>query len=100
MKVSEVVFACHSRVCAPPPVGRGGSSKGGHSSTATHAAFRDADAITARKGGGSVSTKHKGRNWEISVSDAKYNRTYHAKGRSSSSASALNRLVKEYMKNA
>ena len=26
--VSEAAFACYSKVCAPPPAGRGGSSKG------------------------------------------------------------------------
>lgn len=29
MKVSSLVFACHSKACAPPPVGTGGSSGGG-----------------------------------------------------------------------
>lgn len=32
MQVSETVFACHSRACAPPPTGKGGSSKGAKSS--------------------------------------------------------------------
>ena len=27
--VSEAVFACYSKVCAPPPAGKGGSSKAG-----------------------------------------------------------------------
>lgn len=27
--LSNQVFACYSRACAPPPVGTGGSSKGG-----------------------------------------------------------------------
>ena len=29
MKVREEVFACYVRSCAPPPVGTGGSNKGG-----------------------------------------------------------------------
>lgn len=98
MRVSEVVFACHSRVCAPPPVGRGGSSAG-HSSSATHAAFRGAHAITQTKSG-SVTTVHKGRNWEIRAHDKASKEVYHAKGRSSSTAGALNRLVKEYERQA
>lgn len=28
MRVSEEIFACWSKACAPPPAGRGGSSKG------------------------------------------------------------------------
>lgn len=30
MSVSALVFACYHRACAPPPVGKGGSSKGGY----------------------------------------------------------------------
>lgn len=28
MKVSEIVFACWDKTCAPPPAGKGGSRKG------------------------------------------------------------------------
>lgn len=30
MRVGEAVFACHSKACAPPPAGRGGSDKAGY----------------------------------------------------------------------
>lgn len=90
------------------PGGIGGGSTGKrtatpkavtHSSTATHAAFRDTEAITARKNGaGSVTTRHNGRNWSIKVTDANYRQVHHASGRSSTPEAALNRLVKEYKK--
>lgn len=40
---SYAAFACHSAACAPPPAGRGGSSKGGiRSGPAKHAAAEKA----------------------------------------------------------
>lgn len=71
-----------------------------HSSTATHAAFRDTSAITPRKGGGAVSTRHNGNSWEITVTNAQYKVTHQKKGRAKTPEAALNTLVKEYKKHA
>jgi hypothetical protein len=90
----------------PHAGGLGGGSAGKkaatvqHSSTATHAAFRDADAITPRKAGGAVHTKHSGKSWEVSVTDAQGRRVSHVKGRAKTSEEALEKIVREYRKHA
>lgn len=106
MRVSETVFACHSKACAPPPAGTGGSSPKGSGSlspstaAAIRVAFRGANpAITSvKRTGGKVTTSHKGRNWEIRVHDRANKQTHHAKGRAKDPEAALNRLVDEYLK--
>ena len=103
MKTSTLVFACYEKACAPPPAGRGGSSRKGGSrypASATKSAFRDADAITARKSGGAVHTRHRGRNWDVTVMDAKYKVTHKASGRERDPEAALDRILDEYFKHS
>lgn len=67
----------------------------------TRSAFRGAQgAITARKGGGAITTSHNGKDWSIVVHDAN-NRELHRKhGRGKDPESALNDLVNEYYRHA
>lgn len=50
--LSEQVFACYARSCAPPPVGKGGSMKGGRKGTARAALLAKHAANRAKKRGG------------------------------------------------
>ena len=45
--VSEQVFACYSKSCAPPPTGKGGSSAGGMTKARQQAYVKDM--LAARK---------------------------------------------------
>lgn len=64
---SEEVFACYHRLCAPPPVGKGGSSRGGKAGARAWARRtgiqiakrkRDSATTTSRFGGKGAKGQH------------------------------------------
>jgi hypothetical protein len=57
--VSDLVFACHSKACAPPPTGKGGSDRAAANRRAEwRGALRNTESVFDRKGY-SYSIKHK-----------------------------------------
>lgn len=83
---SEQVFACYSRSCAPPPVGKGGSNKGGRKGAARAALLAQHAARKAkRKGGVNDAAKKRLREYDLD-GDGRSGRKQSADKRSASKA--------------
>lgn len=67
MNVSTTVFACHSKACAPPPAGKGGSLKGPLSAAQIRSVLKDE--LSGTKAGTRVAYSHQMRGGGTVLSD-------------------------------